>query len=370
MELNNIRRYGFSNKGSLSPVTSVNGMTGDVSIGGVGGLTCYVNVLDGNDLTAEVGNILRPFQSIHGAVNAVPFGGAIEVFAGIYEEDDSTLPFGMMISSYDFYFHPNAIVNYYGTYGLYISESYKTGNIYGYGKFNVYAPNFTNPYGYAFYVEVSGVPKIFEFVNMIAQYDSSDTDADLVRIGDCALTSASFNFSERILSKRGISILLDQGSRTLIKPTTGAIHQTNSKTPVKIRNPRTVDIKDCVIYGYGTKFGRYQPVLITIEIGGYTEVVNILRTDMFFFDDSYGFKVIEFISGTTSSSKVTIKDSTIVNSNEPGTSGQGDSIYTDYDISVRIINSYAGKPTAGIGTINNLISQGPLLFIEPNIKVR
>lgn len=370
MQLNKIKRYEIpSSSPSTGGVSSVNGMSGDVVIGNVGGLTCYVNALGGNDATAEAGNPLRPFQTLHGAVYAVQSGGLIEVFAGTYYEDDNTLPLGLLINSYDFYFHPNAIVHYYGNYGLYISSSWIDGNIYGYGKFYTYAPTFTNFSGAAIWVEIYSTQKLFEFVFIVSAYDSSETDSILLHIGTCANTGTIWTFSNRILSRRGTTILINSGARCTFAPTTGFIQNTGNKPAIVMNNPTEASFINLPVNGYGNSFGRNQPKLVTIYAWFNTQKISFRNCTVYYISDMVSYRLIEFLGTVDAWAGVTFKDCLLINSSESSTAPKGNSIFTYYPINVRIMNTYASAATGGSGAITNLITQGNKLMIDPNVKL-
>lgn len=347
----------------------MNGMIGDVVIGNVGGLTCYVNALGGNDATAEAGNPLRPFQTLHGAVYAVQPGGLIEVFAGTYYEDDNTLPLGLLINSYDFYFHPNAIVHYYGNYGLYISTSWRDGNIYGYGKFYTYAPTFTNFSGAAIWVEIYSTQKLFEFVFIVSAYDSSDTDSILLHIGTCANTGTIWTFSNRMLSRRGVTILINSGARCTFAASTGFIQNTGNKPAVVMNNPTEVSFINTPINGYGSSFGRNQPKLVTIYTWFNTVKVLFRNCPVYFITDQSSYRLIEFQGNVAATAGVTFQNCQLVNSSESSTSPTGKSIYSDYTLNIRLIDTYSSADKGGFGVFNNLITQGNKFMIDPNLKV-
>ena len=366
MQLNKIKRYEHQSSGGVS---SVNVMNGDVVIGNVGGLTCYVNALGGNDATAKAGNYLQPFQTLHGAVYAVKPGGAIEVFAGNYSEDDNTLPLGLLINSYDFYFHPNAIVHYYGNYGLYISTSWRDGNIYGYGKFYTYAPTFTNFSGAAIWVEIYNTQKLFEFVFIISAYDSSETNSILLHIGTCANAATIWTFSNRLLAKRGTVVLINGGARCTFATTTGFIQATGNKPAVVMNNPTEVSFINTHINGYGSSFGRNQTILVSIYAYWSTLKILFRNCPIYFISDQSSYHLIEFQGTVIPSAGVTFKDCQLVNSSQSSTAPLGKSIYTDYAINIRILDTYASAVTGGSGAINNLITEGNKFMIDPNLKV-
>lgn len=351
---------------SSSLVTSVNGQVGDVSIGGFAALTCYVVGAGGNDSSGEIGNILRPFATIGGAIEIARItpGSIIEVLPGTYNLNDANTPFGLMYpnANYDYYFHPNSIVNYTGTYGFYISDANTRGNIYGYGAFIINSSGFSGSVdsvnGYAVNIGINGVRKQIQGISLLNNSNSSTSG--LMRCGNC--TGTGFTSSiVAITARGGHTIFVDNGARFTL---TANDIQNTSPNPttrtVVINNPITSEIKDVNnLLNYGHAFGGNMSVCV--------EVINVTSTSTIIFRNVKFYTVLD--SNTTSTIKFTTSALTItdilfercfiLNRNNNTNPITGNSISSDNDIGIKLLNNYSNAPISSTGgVITNIVSGG------------
>jgi hypothetical protein len=357
--------------------TTVNGMTGDVTIGGFASLTCYVVGTGGDDNTAEIGNILRPFETIGAAIEVarLNYGSLIEVLPGTYNLDDTNCPYGLMYpnSNYSYYFHPNSIINYSGTYGLYNGDSNTDGDIFGFAQFNVlHSGTFTGS-GYAFFAQHSvafGIrTRQFNFVKLAhGSTSTGNANSKTLGIGDCPSTSVIFNYSERILGRHGDVVTLEAGSRSIFNGI-GFIQSTSlSHKTINITNATSAVFKNTEIQNYGNAFGggRDANTCVSIGYGANVNDYSFINCPIYFISSSTGYKLIE-ITSTDSDGLTTFENVKLRNRIANVYTIGGNSIYSDYSINVKFINVYSNADIGGTGTLTNLATGGVGFVYNTNI---
>ncbi len=362
-------------------VTSVNGMVGDITIGGFSALTCYVVGYGGDDNTAQIGNILMPFETIGAAINVarLNYGALIEVLPGTYNLDDTDCPYGLMYpgASYSYYFHPNTLINYNGTYGLYIGNSTTDGDIFGFGQFVIsYSGTFTAN-GYAFYAQhTQSYPvhsRQFNFVKLVHGTSSSTiTTSKLLGIGNCPSTSVVFNFTERILSRHGDTITVESGGRVLFNGySTGSLQSTSkaNKTLV-INDANQVLVRNADIFGYGNASvgdgARNAPIVVDITYGFNLNSYVFSNLIIYFVSSTSGYKMVNI--NNVNSADMTLFDNVKLRGRVSSiyTIG-GNSLYSDYNMNMQFISVYGGLDIGGTGTLTNSLNGGVGFLYNPTI---
>lgn len=365
----------------VDSVGSVNGMTGNITIGGFSALTCYVVGAGGNDNTAQIGNILRPFETIGAAINVARLytGALIEVLPGAYTLNDTNCPFGLMYpsSSYSYYFHPNAIITYNGTYGLYAGNSTTDGDIYGYGQFIVTYDGAFTANGYAFYAQHTQSFTVrsrqFNFVKLVhGTTSTSITTSKLLGIGSCPSTSVVFNFTERILCRHGDTATVETGGRVIFNGySTGSLQSTSrlNRTLV-INDANQVLVRNCDIFGYGNASvgdgARNAPMVVDMVYGSNLNSYIFSNLIIYFYSSTTGYKMVNISNADTAG--LTLFDNVKMRGRLSAihTIG-GNSLYSDFNVSLQLISVYGGLDIGGTGTITNSLNGGIGFLYNPTI---
>ena len=157
----------------------------------------------GDDTKGQLGNFFAPFATIGAATTALGSltQSSLYIDAGNFALTDINAPFGLKKpnSSYDIYCAAGCNITYSGSYGLYISGSTETGNIYGNGNFRITSSSFSGSVdsvsNYA--INIGGITTR-RFFN-ISLLDTITTGTNAIRFGSTNGAGSIFNF-ERITS--------------------------------------------------------------------------------------------------------------------------------------------------------------------------
>ncbi len=238
--------------------------------------TCYVSD-SGDDEKAEIGSISKSFATIAGAINIAKDlpNTIIEVLPGTYVLDEETYPTGLMYpnSSYDYYFHENSIINYYGTYGFYITNN-GGGNILGKATFNIYNDTFSYN-GFGFYFAASEDRKIeFESMNFL----SSESTANGVLIDTC---DGVLRVEGKITNNGGITVKCGAYARAYFNG--GYIKNTSNSKTLIIDSVRDVVFDDMKIVGDGSYNSHSADIMTEITFDGNNNSLIYFNNSHFLF---------------------------------------------------------------------------------------
>lgn len=406
----NLTYWEFSNNNGtnwlpFSAVSSVNGETGNVVLNSKNNI-CYVVDATGNDTSAQIGNILKPFKTIGAAINVARLnsGSTIEVLAGTYNIGDLDTPasdglignltgYGLMFlgASYDYYFHPNTTINYAGTYGLYISDTTTQGNIYGYADFSVSNNTFSGSISDSLQGSVNNYP-INISINTSSKYLNFNTfvstsDGNGIRIGEALNAIYGVNLNIETYLKcdgNGTPLLIDRGSISNIisNSKNGYIRAFGiSNITVIIDGSYKTNIKDIKLISNGTFTGCSQNVGIQLNfrtdfmssISQYAQNdIEFNNTIIQFIIDDIGYKLIEFVlinnSGSlTINNKLRFINCLLQNRKDISNVISGNSFYTDTNMNIIFIDTIANADIAGTGIVTNLLTSGVGFIYSPNI---
>lgn len=166
----------------------------------------------GNDSTAVIGNLAKPYLTLEGAVSAATTGDTIEVYPGSYTATTISTN-GISKDGVDFYFHKGATVTKTSTGDLFRVIGYTIGsNVYGYGTF-------IRPSGAGgIYIAVNTGNPLPLSLNCVFEFDKcSSTSTTGIILG---FVGAGYTFKIRglstLTSTGGICIGLYQTSSALI----------------------------------------------------------------------------------------------------------------------------------------------------------
>lgn len=387
MQINKLKKYEFQ-RGSVAisdePFgASWNGQTSIgasknaiydaiIAIGSGFGNTAFVRT-GGDDSTAQLGNYLRAFATIGAAINALGSlsDSLLYVDAGSYTLDDSNAPYGLKLpnSFYDIYLSPGVVIEYFGTYGLIISDRFTLGNIYGAGVLSAYSSTYTGSVdgvsGYAY--NFGGNDNITKNINALKlTCENVNNSANVVRVGNSYGAGVNFYIKERFQGRGGILFLADTGCKCNVYETY-MVNTSYYKQTIQINNPNFVTFKDAKIQPYGLAFGRLQEFGIGINNstnGGITFDKCTIQS----MSSDATFKAIKFLDTAAYSYSNTLISWTRIKNRENTTFvDAGCSIYSDYNISLKMLDSYATLLTGGGGVVTNLINTGNGLSFEPNL---
>jgi hypothetical protein len=354
-------------------------VNGDVTIGGFAANTCYVVGFGGDDITAEIGNILRPFETIGAAIEVAKniSGSLIEVLPGTYSLDDTNCPHGLMKpnSNYSYYFHPNSFVVYDGSYGLYISDTNSDGDIFGFGNFTINNSTF---YGSVFdfnsgnisnYAMIIPVPftrsRRFDFNKIV--FESSSNTANGIFVGASGGTGVSFNIGERLLARGGVTVTLGLGSRSTFNGP-GSIQSTSiTEKSLIINGVHSATFNNMTIFGYGAAFGRNSSIMTEISYdSSYTNDIKFNQVEAMFIGSALNYKLINLTNAVYNDNTLFFR-CLLKNRINTTQTLNGNSICCDTNTNIKIIDSYANENLGGTGTITNTITSGNGFMYEPNL---
>ena len=192
--------YGINWSGDTTHTTSRDDLYNVIqTIGLASGNIAYVDSTGGNDLSAQMGNLIRPYQTIGNAIRAVSglTNSTLIVRSGIYNMYDIDSPFGLKVptSVYNIIIQAGATINYYGTYGLFILDDSlgTSGNLLSSGTIKCYGNTFSgtidgvNNYCVNVNTNVTSRKLEFDWITI----ESTTSTANLLRIGSC--TSTGYN---------------------------------------------------------------------------------------------------------------------------------------------------------------------------------
>ncbi len=368
--------YGASWDGITTIAPSKNAVYDRIQlIGYVTGNIAYQNPIGGNDSTAVIGNRLRPFLTIGAAITALGIlqNSALYLSSGYNYLDDTNAVYGLKSpgSYYDIIAEPGCKVDYYGSYGLYISNASTFGGVYGYLDMNAYSSTYTGSVdgvnNYAYNIGVATTPKKFECINATNQ--NTNTSSGNFRLGTCTGTALTINNMGRIASRGGITFFCDAGSRLAVDKINLLQNVSVLSGMLKIYNPTDLQLRNISnTQAYANFNGCSQPYLmqITDNVGtGNIKFDNCNFTPQDVTDAT--FKVIEIISSQASLPNLEFKRCDVQGRFSTLYSKAGYSFYTASNISFKGRDTYYETPIGGAGTITNLISSGNGLMYEPNL---
>lgn len=368
--------YGISWSGDILHTTTRNDLYNVIqSIGLASGNIAYVDSTGGNDSSAQVGNLIKPYQTIGNAIISVSglTNSTLIIRSGTYNMYDTDSPFGLKVptSVYDIIVEAGATINYYGTYGLFIlNDSLGTsGNLLSKGTIKCYGATFSGTIdgvnNYCINVNNSVTSRKLEF-DWIST-ESITSTANLLRVGSCISTGYNLVVNNRILSRGGTTLFFDTNSRTSINNITVLIStSTNNSIPIKINEPISLIFNNLInSQFYGNAFGSNQTsgVTITNETNGDIRFQNCLFNAV---SSPSNYKMINLNNITSNYSNVIFKDCLIKNRLNSTFISSGTSFYCNNDISFKIINSYSDQDING-AILTNLITVGNGLFYQPNL---
>lgn len=344
------------------------------NIGYIPGNAAYQNIVGGDDATAVIGNILKPFKTIGAAIAALGVlpNSALVCAAGYNFLDDTNSPYGLKApnSFYDVFLDSGCVVDYYGTYGIYISNNTTFGNIFGRGvaiaNGSIFTGSIDGVNNYAFNVQAYQTPKFFQLYDL-KRVDTSNA-ANLLRIGNCYQTGCSFDISGRISESGGWCITCDTGSRTYFEKINYLINNSNLCGLLRIidvTNFALNNVYQSAAYGNWVSLNQTSAIQITD---------NTLQSNISFnscelyasLTNNPNYKLIEFLTGGVLPNLL-FKRCTLKNRQTNAFSVAGYSFYSATNVSFKIVDTYAQRDIGGAGTITNLISKGNGFMVEPNL---
>ena len=367
--------YGVSWNGVTDVAPSKNAVYDwSLTIGYVAGNIAYQNPIGGNDATAVIGNRLKPYLTIGAAIAALGTStSSALVIMGYNLLDDSNAPYGLKApgSFYDIVAEPGTRVDYYGTYGAYISDATTFGSVYGLLDLRSYSATYSAAVNgvanWAVNIAVASTPKRIECSNIINENTSAGSNG--IRIGACTGTAVVLEISGRILSRGGITWLMDTQSRVAVNSINLVQNTSVSSGMIKIVNPTDLQLNNLFnTQAYANYLGCMQPYVIQITDttgNGNIKFENCNITAHETTDANY--KVIEIITPLPSLPNLSFKRCDINSRFSTIYTRAGYSFYSATDISFKMRDTYVERNIGGAGVISNLISIGPGLMFEPNL---
>lgn len=407
MQFNNTKRYFLAGRkatsgggsgasildqdyGSVWAADAANGRSARVIynqfqlIGYVQGNIAYQNIVGGNDSTAVLGNQLRPFKTIGAAITAIGFleNSLISCSAGVNNIYDLDCPQGLKVqgSKYDIYIEKGCTINYYGTYGVNISDRNTGGNILGGGKILNYSSIATGVVegisGYTFNVEGADPPygnKVYQFERLV-----NYANINLARVGDCVHVNSNVTFSAigpsyilGVNSADKTVITLDPLSITAFNGFTNGGYIGNALAGtglvLKMNNPESVDIDRCVIYSHGNQFGAAMPGVIEIKAETTALNIKIANSEVRFAGSESDFCLINFSNTISDYTTVVLHTCRLKSRNGNAYPLGGYSLKSNNDVSIKVIDTYANMDIKLGTNITNAVSSGNGFMVEPNL---
>ena len=292
---------------------------------------------------------------------------------------DANAPYGLKApgSKYDIYLAVGSRIEYYGTYGLFCMDGNDgtAGQIFGYGDLLNYSSSATKVVdgksGYTFNVANVTVPVNFEYNRLLNEILSGSLG--LVRIGNCP-SSVAMNNKTRAYSRTGIVVYADTGSRFSMGGTgsydsVGDFIAPTGVYTLRVENPSRFTLQpNTVLTARGDSFGNANTRCIVINNTA-NALIQFFNLDATCLQAPAGYKLIEFeavpVGGIMNN--LSFVRNVLRNRQNNTFSSSGFSFFSNVDCSFKVIDSYAEKNTGGTGIMNNLISTGNGLMIEPNI---
>jgi hypothetical protein len=347
------------------------------SIGLASGNVAYVDSAGGSDSTAQVGNLIRPYQTIGNAIRAISglTNATLYIRAGNYTMGDTDSPYGLKVpgSSYYIYIDYGANITYNGTYGLFISDNTTSGDILSNGTINCTSATFSgsinsvNNYAVNVATPYTTVNLTFYFI----ETTSNAITANCIRIGDCSTNnnSTTLTINNNCLTRGGSNLFFDAQSRCNVQKI-NFIQNTspNAIIPIIISNPTQLIISNIIgtqFYGsyfstqtYGIEITNENQNQISLIDLNLTTVDNTSSSySMFYFNNT----VSDYTNTLLQNVVIHNRQSTIYNKN-------GTSLYANNNISLKIINTYADTDVnTATGSITNVISNGVGFIYDPNL---
>ena len=393
MNIGRVKKYQFNNKGGGDSILDIPfGISWDaytakgasmhalyqylVTIGAGFGNTAYVRA-SGNDATALVGNILKPYATIGAAITAIGTltSSAIAIDAGAYNVSDADAPFGLKApnSRYSLVCEVGVTINYTGTYGMWCQSSSESGGIYGYGNFVISSSTASKVIdgknNYAFNVaSVSGVTT-YEFETI--RSEASTGSMNLMRVGNWGnVAVAQINVRNRAYCRTGAVITADtaSSSKWTGAGTYDAVNDLGaaSNYTLQITNPQRLDMYNMSMSARGSAFGNANLKLADINNTA-NSLIKFINVEFVCISSPVGYELIKFSGVAATMDNLLFKNCSLRSRQSTSFSTNGNSITVPSNTSLKIIDTYAERNTGGAGSITNLISTGNGLMVEPNI---
>lgn len=343
-------------------------------IGYVAGPIAYQNPIGGDDSTAVIGNRLKPFMTPGAAAAALGTStNSAIVMTGYNYVDDTNAPFGLKVpgSYYDIIAEPGCRVDYYGTYGAYISDASTFGGIYGFLELNSYSATYSGSVdgvnNWSVNIGNAGITKRVECYNITNQ--STSINSGNFRIGYCSGTAVTIDISGRISAKGGISLLMDTGSRVAIQRITLLQNTSPFSGMMKIVNPIDLQLNNIInSQAYANYLGYSQPYVVQINDTTGTGNIKFDNCNITAQETTdANFKVIEIVTPLASLPNLSFKRCDIKSRFSTAYNRLGYSFYSATDVSFKMRDVYVEQDLGGAGAIENLIITGNGLMLEPNL---
>jgi hypothetical protein len=343
-------------------------------IGYVPGNIAYQNPVGGNDSTAVLGNVLRPFLTIGAAIAALGTStSSALVISGYNMLDDTNAPYGLKApgSYYDVIAQPGCRVDYYGTYGAYISDASTFGSIYGTLELNAYSATYSGSVNgvnnWAVNIGVATTPKRIECYNITNQ--NTSVSSGNIRVGLCTGTAVTFDISGRILAKGGISLFMDTNSRVFISSIALLQNTSQFSGMLKIVDPTDLQLNNIInSQSYANYLGYSQPYVIQINDSVGTGNIKFDNCNITAQETTdANFKVIEIVTPLASLPNLSFKRCDVKSRFSTIYNKSGYSFYSATNVSFKMRDVSVEQDLGGAGVITNLISTGTGLMLEPNL---
>lgn len=349
-----------------------------ITIGAGFGNTAFVRT-SGDDTTAIVGNYLLPFQTIGSAITALGTlsGSTLYIDAGTYTLNDVDTPFGLKApnSLYDVYCAVGCQIDYYGTYGLWISDSNTAGNLFGYGTITNYSSTATAKVnglgGYPINISSSSLVNNIRSFESFALYNRGAIP--FIRTSDTGSTNAVIRFNMNngdIWSFNGGTAITVDGGVIYITNTqvacTGNLATGNALNYkfVSLNGARSV-FKNVTFYCWGVFLGANNNECVKITNNNNNNSIDFNQCIIRFASAQSTSKLV-FFDSNSGINKVTFYNCLLQQAGAASGTIAGNGFSSINPISIKIIDTYATSPSGG-AIITNLITTGNGLRIEPNL---
>jgi hypothetical protein len=382
--------YGPSWNGVTDVAPSKNAVYDAINgIGYVMGNIAYVDPVGGNNATAMLGNILKPYQSIGAAITALGTltNSAMVLRAGSYTISDFDCPYGLKApgSFYKIVCDPYAVtINSYCSYGTWIfngsSDTGGNGGVYGYPTIKNYSSVITGTVegvsGYVFNVLPKAGFTTFQ-IDLLTNEDTGNLSCFRIGNGNTFIGTVQLFLQSRIYSRSLSAVpVLKAAPQSRLRIYGNGDTTIDNVAQAGMVNAYSIDVEDVTsLYTYGIRysvrgqaFGANTDFCAKIQTGIQINDIQFVRSYFEFIEAKPTGKVIDFQNSLLANSQnVQFRDCIIKSRQSNAYVADGFSLSANNNISIKIIDTYADRAVTGAGTITNLISTGGGFMIDPNL---
>ena len=342
------------------------------AIGYLPGNIAYQNIVGGDDRTAVVGNLLRPFKTIGAAISALGYltNALLSCAAGVNNIYDADCPQGIKPqgSTFDIYLETGCTINYYGTYGVFISDIYTGGSIFGNGIIVNYSATATGSVdgisGYT--VNIAGANSPYNNKKLQFERLLNYSQINFIRIGDCVtynsgvtFISNGFGLIQNANAAAYNCITLDTNSKTSLLGFKNGGYIGNvlagSGLVLKINNAANVTVDECTFYSHGNQFGATMPVALEIKAESSIDI-KFINSEIRFAGSATGYSVVNFKNINLDYSTVLFDRCKLRSRASNMYPANGYVISCDNDISLKLMDTYGHQDINPAKSVINVIS--------------